>query len=526
MSPPRSQSTPPMVRPSPYRRRISSGLGSDIPGVPARLPPIYHPQIHIDAYWRHDPEPEACRLYVAQAAALAEQKHLVTFDTVQGSYVPLRCGWLGLEKLYLAATKDILIEPAYCHHVINSTRPREWARLGVIKRHPMDPNVDIVGYQTPFTHVCIAHPIYPQRVRLLLRQPLVAQHTSHDEDSHLLVPSSYSALPYPDMRGTGSDQTAPLCETFNSALSLADADATFETDQFVYLHTDLQHITDSLTTESRYTAPGTKTIQDQQQRLWSKLPASSSLLQPSASAESRYTHTQAEARKHTDLVIVESILEAASKGQYVEQPMTHPAFSVEDFASAPTCFHQYLQAGVTNTVMQSTGYAGDMAIGTAIRQLNGLSGLSVIEFCELRKRSIKCLSCLCYFSFEGYQRHIRYVFRCQNTPAVEKAPDLTVVFESLPLLRIERSHIRPIESHRASLHNPVGLAWLMWNSPAGITHDTWVHLITAWRYCPGPCNRIRSFKAHLEHFAADDSECCAMIGDPEVGVFPSNVVDE
>ncbi|KAJ3964486.1 hypothetical protein EV361DRAFT_873969 [Lentinula raphanica] len=381
-----------------------------MPGVPARLPPIYHPQIHIDAYWRHDPEPETCRIYVAQAAALADQKpadsarllqkipiynyilqnasgqlsesfakvwqnmvqkHLVMFDKIRGSYVPLRCGWLGLEKLYLAATKDILIEPAYCHHVINSTRPREWARLGVIKRHPMDPNVDIVGYQTPFTHICIAHPIYPQRVRLLLRQPLVAQHSTYDEDSHLFEPSS--PLAYPDMRGTGSAHTAivPSSDTSDGVITLANADATFNTDQFVYLHSDLQHITDSLATESRYTAPQTKAIQDHQLRLRSRLPALSSLSHPLASAEPRYTHAQAEARKRTDLVVVESILESASKGQYVDQPMSHPAFSVENFASAPACFQQYLQASVADIAMRSTGYAGDMAIGTAIRQAGG-----------------------------------------------------------------------------------------------------------------------------------------------------------
>lgn len=58
---------------------------------------------------------------------------------------------------------------------------------------------------------------------------------------------------------------------------------------------------------------------------------------------------------------------------------------------------------------------------------------------------------------------------------------------------------------RPAAVNPVGLAWLTWNSRVGVTHDTWVHMITAWRRCD-TCAKVRSFQGHLSHLE-EEGEC-------------------
>ena len=71
--------------------------------------------------------------------------------------------------------------------------------------------------------------------------------------------------------------------------------------------------------------------------------------------------------------------------------------------------------------------------------------------------------------------------------------------------------------HEPSATNPIGLAWVTWNSQAGVTHDIWVQLITAWRRCSGGCDKVRSFKAHLDHLQEGS---CAAFGDEALGVPP------
>lgn len=50
------------------------------------------------------------------------------------------------------------LDPAYCHHALNKTRPLEWCRLRVVQASNADPSrLDgVLGYLTPTTHTCVA----------------------------------------------------------------------------------------------------------------------------------------------------------------------------------------------------------------------------------------------------------------------------------------------------------------------------------------------------------------------------------
>ncbi|THU76537.1 hypothetical protein K435DRAFT_879078, partial [Dendrothele bispora CBS 962.96] len=61
--------------------------------------------------------------------------------------------------------------------------------------------------------------------------------------------------------------------------------------------------------------------------------------------------------------------------------------------------------------------------------------------------------------------------------------------------------------------SPLGLAWLTWNSKAGIPGDAWHLISTAYRYCPY-CDRIRSFDAHRAHM---DGDSCGIKETEQVG---------
>ncbi|KAJ3844259.1 hypothetical protein F5878DRAFT_602525 [Lentinula raphanica] len=489
------------------------------PGVPTRYPSHYNPRLRIaDEYWRYDPQPEACRLYVAQAEQLAQKKQLVTFDLGLESYVPWKCAFMGLQKLNTAVKNGIRLEPAFCHHSMNRKRDPGWSQMSVYKRHPCDPNLDVVGYMSPATHVCVAQPIYSCKERLAASQPLVAQYrqVSEDEDEVEFV----SVPVYRGENFGAQDGEQVPTQALDGALVHANSHVTFATDQFVYLQKDIKLYWKYA--EDVDVGDGTF-LQTQQQKLWEKLPSASSgpVLDPS---QSRYDATKAETRKLTDAVVTESILEAAALGQYMETPTSHPAFSVDDPASTPACLRLFQKPGVEHLASARTGPSEFSAVGAAILQLNGLRGLSLTEFSNLRRHTIKCLSCLCYFSFEGYQRHINFVMRCQNTPALERAPDLARVFDGLEPLRIQTFPFDGTQRHHESLTSALGLAWMTWNSPAGVTHDVWVHLITAWRACPSHCGRVRTYKAHLEHLSLDAH--CAELGDTDAGVPPTLEEDD
>ncbi|KAE9409615.1 hypothetical protein BT96DRAFT_984672 [Gymnopus androsaceus JB14] len=523
----------------PYARRPSSlrslnfsnnSTPSPSSNSPPRLkliPRPYNPRMPInDELYGTDPHPEACNLYLKQAQKLWEQKQLATFDRAGETYTRWVCGYLGIARLNIALRTGQLVEPAFCHHIMNNQRDSSWCKHSVVWWHSDDPNLDVIGYMMPTTHNCIAHPIYSPHLRRQGSQPLMAEYIADDEDEDELdsdLEKTYAAILRPrprlisaatadvdDEADAGVDCATLL--SLNPDLALADNKATFNTDQFIYNHLDVNLLSTDLHNQPRYS---TSSMFKQQRRTWEQA-LSSAPLTPTK-RKSLYSKKESEGRKLTDAALTESILTAAEGGQYHENPMTHPSFDTQAPETTPACLQTFHNPGAISLASMRSSYSQETQIGTAILQLNGLIGISVLEFCELRKRTVKCLSCLCYFSPEGYQQHVEYAMVCHNTPTKDPAPDLSSIFDACPFEVEERFPEGVMRFNNPSNMNPIGLAWMMWNSPAGVTHDVWVQLIMAWRRCSGGCDRVRSFKAHLDHLEEDP---CAAFGDEALGVFP------
>lgn len=115
-----------------------------------------------------------------------------------------------------------------------------------------------------------------------------------------------------------------------------------------------------------------------------------------------------------DAGVAKSILDAAKAGQYHDNPMTYPSFDVQQPETTPPFLQLFHNPGAISLANLTSQHLQASTIGIAVQRLNSLLGLSLFEFCELRKRAVKCLACLCYFSLPGYQAHIEYSMHCQN----------------------------------------------------------------------------------------------------------------
>lgn len=85
----------------------------------------------------------------------------------------------------------------------------------------------------------------------------------------------------------------------------------------------------------------------------------------------------------------------------------------------PHMFKQFRKDNAAYIAWNIMGHLRSTAIGTVVLLLNGTIGVTLEQFAELRKRTHKCSSCLCYFSWDGYQQHIEYDMVCKNTPSFE-----------------------------------------------------------------------------------------------------------
>lgn len=194
----------------------------------------------------------------------------------------------------------------------------------------------------------------------------------------------------------------------------------------------------------------------------------------------------------------------------------------------PPIFHDFLNPKASIVAWSMMGTLRGTVIGTLTLLFNGAYGISLEQFAELRKRSHKCASCLCYFSWEAYQQHIEHDALCKNTPRLEPGklgldmflqfctepflvPDLRAVFMSLPSIPAEQWPAGTTPISDEVINGALGLAWLNWHSRLGVSHDCWAHMITAWRVCPGLCGRVRSFAGHVCHLKEDPQ--CSAVGD-------------
>ncbi|KAJ3858945.1 hypothetical protein EV359DRAFT_68585 [Lentinula novae-zelandiae] len=463
----RSHSLPPQIPPP---TRFTTSSVTPLPTVGHSLPPAsYDPTKPINNQFAvYDPDMVSCEFYAEQLHFnFTDKMLLATFDIDKQEYVSWMGSDVGLQCI-MARLQSGALSPVYCHHVLNGLRPKSWYTFKIIGRASNDPNLDkgVTSYLVSETHNCVIHksePIHHVNQRLHARQELQAAQFMEQVDDFLEEKSIEKEL--------GDSDFTELGNGF-----LATEDTTFNTDNLCYSHTDLLH---ALPREGALKAATIPSPSRGKTRAW-------------------YTEEQAMARKNTDSDLMSTIVEVAELGTYHEEPHLHSAFSVRSISQTPDALKQFHGVGASQLAWRHMGHSRGSTVGTLILMFNGVVGITLEQFAELRNFFHKCPSCLTYFSFEGYQRHIEYDMRCQNTPLLEPVPNLRGVFDLLPDIPVQKWPAGTTPVREDVVNTPVGLAWLTWNSPAGITHDTWVHLITAWRQCK-TCGLVRSFEGHARH---------------------------
>ncbi|KAJ3898114.1 hypothetical protein F5879DRAFT_927310 [Lentinula edodes] len=490
-------------RPSP----ISFTTYSDC--APLRhAPPSYNPRLPInDELHFADPDPVISKFYMDQAASFNQQNLLVSFNRKSKEYEVWKALSLAMENKTLSGP--------YCHHAHNDHRELEWCRQALLPCHPSNPKIleNIKGYFVCLTHVCIAQPVtlFNERKRALKKNIQQSQVIEEDkeEDSEEEVLRQLGNFRSED-QALGSISSMHTFDSEepgegNEHIVTADGDATFLTDQLCYSHGDLYHAS---------LLP--KHIQD---TAWVVPPNGLSMvptvLPPPVATKgsvtrtmvkSRFKEDEAASRKRTDSIMVSYILSSAEEGTYLQRPYLHPAFQLSVDSITPAAFRIYGQEDSISRAWARTIRA--TPVTAALLLFNSMTGLSLELFAELRKRFHQCSSCLCYFSWDGYSAHLKGNGLCGNTPELGPVPVLDSVFARLPSLPLEnwQNLSSAIGSPSPILGSCMGVAWMTWNSPYGVTHDTWANMITAWRKCPGPCGMVRTFEGHKAHL--ESSQVC------------------
>ncbi|KAE9388628.1 hypothetical protein BT96DRAFT_947464 [Gymnopus androsaceus JB14] len=384
-------------------------------------------------------------------------------------------GSLGMLKLNIALRTDQLVEPAYCHHVMNGQRDPSWCKLVVVWQHPEDPNLEVVS-------LSFVDPIYPPQLRMQGCQPLMApyipedsdQDNDNEDDDNLELEKSYSSILCPKPRMILAASTEGDVEegefdcaallSLNPNLVVANNGVTFNTNLFVYNHLDVNILSSNLHTQFGYTPSSTFSST---RRPWEQLSSPST----PTKRKSFYSKKDSEIHKLTDSVLVESILDAAEEGCYHDNPISHPSFNVQEPETMPTI------------------------LGVAMSEWLSASSMASLVLVFLSSASSES-------AFSSVS------LACATSPFMDISATLSIPWcAETPLPWNLQFPAHTPCFHNASATNPIGVGWLTWNSPAGVTHDVWVQLITSW------C----SFKAHMDHLLEGP---CAAFGDEAVGVFP------
>ncbi|KAJ3806856.1 hypothetical protein EV368DRAFT_85180 [Lentinula lateritia] len=467
----RSHSLPPQIPPPTQFTTSSVTL---LPTVGRSLPPAsYDPTKPInDQFAVYDPDMVSCEFYAEQLHFnFTDKMLLATFDIDKQEYVSWTGSDVGLYNASWPACKAGPFLPSTATTCLMAFAPN----LGTPSKSSEElPTIPTLTKALPAT---------------LSQRPIIVTYTPCKPTSPCKTGVAGSTV-----HGAAILEDSDFTELGNGFL--ATEDTTFNTDNLCYSHTDLLH---ALPTEGEdhdwHSSPNGCP-------LFSITPGAlkaATIPSPSrGKTRAWYTEEQAMARKNTDSDLMSTIVEAAELGTYHEEPHLHPAFSVRSISQTPDALKQFHGVGASQLAWRHMGHSRGSTVGTLILMFNGVVGITLEQFAELRKRFHKCPSCLTYFSFEGYQRHIEYDMRCQNTPLLEPVPNLRGVFDSLPDIPVRKWPAGTTPVREDVVNTPVGLAWLTWNSPAGITHDTWVHLITAWRQCK-TCGLVRSFEGHARH---------------------------
>ncbi|KAJ3806979.1 hypothetical protein F5876DRAFT_80144 [Lentinula aff. lateritia] len=487
-------------------------------------PPSYNPRLPInDELHIADPDPVISKFYMDQAASFNQQNLLVSFNRKSKEYEIWKAPSFGFARLSLAMENNTLSGP-YCHHAYNDHRELEWCRQALLPCHPSNPKIldKVKGYFVCLTHVCIAQPVtlFNERKHALKKTLQQSQAIEEDkeEDSEEEVLRQLSRFQSED-HALGSISSMHTFDSEgpgegNEHIVTADGDATFLTDQLCYTHGDLyqasllpKHIQDAAWVVPPNGLSMVPTVLPP--------PVATEGSVTRTMVESRFKEDEAFSRKRTDSIMVSYVLTSAEEGTYLQRPYLHPAFQRSVDSVTPAAFRIYGRQDSISRAWARTIRA--TPVTAALLLFISTTGISLELFAELRKRFHQCPSCLCYFSWGGYCAHLKGYGLCGNTPELGPGqialfledhrtndllvPVLDTVFARLPALPLEnwQNISSAIGSPSPVLGSCMGVAWMTWNSPYGVTHDTWANMVTAWRKCPGPCGLVQTFEGHKAH---------------------------
>ncbi|KAJ4471090.1 hypothetical protein C8J55DRAFT_521810 [Lentinula edodes] len=129
----------------------------------------------------------------------------------------------------------------------------------------------------------------------------------------------------------------------------ASSTATFNTDQMVYLQRDLYRACDldEAVEDDHWVSLGP---------LFTSTHLRRTLEIPNYKGTSIFTENEAYERRLTDREIVQSLLDTAESGHYLNNPRSHPAFDLSERGAAPACLHPFMSESSENIAFHRTGH--------------------------------------------------------------------------------------------------------------------------------------------------------------------------
>ncbi|THU84405.1 hypothetical protein K435DRAFT_806717 [Dendrothele bispora CBS 962.96] len=451
-----------------------------------------------------DPKEDDMIRYVEEMHGFVEDGKLATCSRRAQGVVEYDREGLGFERFIVALREGHLKPKPYCPHIFNENREASWCRLHPVRRKPGD-MTKCVGYLKANTHQCAFVGSYLSNLSALLQFPFQVLGL---ENIALIQPMAQRlGWIFLEGRSTG------VIMLKMKAKRLVAANSDEEADMLAYavkLSRDSEAPLDTRAGSSQNCQPS---------------PSSSKSLSPSWKARARlaprkshpgstqscsfYTLEVAEQRKKSDEKMLENLFKSFQSGEYIANPSAHPAWNTAVLKDLPSVLHQYHLTfddgggAFAQGILQLVQPHLYTEVGRIIVLLNTRGGLER-DLCNLLfKHSFRCICCQCYFSEPGYYAHAGYFSEtCSNHPDHGLAYNLEEVVSTLPkLIAPANAEVGPFTASEIAL-SPLGLAWLAWNSKAGIPGDAWHLISTAYKYCPY-CNRVRSFDAHRAHMDGD-----------------------
>ncbi|RDB30935.1 hypothetical protein Hypma_004907 [Hypsizygus marmoreus] len=227
-----------------------------------------------------------------------------------------------------------------------------------------------------------------------------------------------------------------------------------------------------------------------------------------------YDARVADARAEPEFSIAGRVLPSHVFGLYQANPLTHPAADLLETYHVLEPYNERVFPGCLNRTNENLNFLST-DIGQAIRELNSMLGIPRSTLDVLAMYATLCGACNCVFSIDGYHAHIDNG-KCGNSTSPIPVHSRHIALDDVPEL-ILRTFLQPPDEASVVefLDQPIGAAFLEWNSKLGIPQDVWALISTAFVHCD-VCRLCRSFNGDKAHRGPDG---CCNDGDEKIAVL-------